>query len=319
VEEVTPSLEVYLQAVRARGEIMGTVRTAVFTSSLLFATAFVEPASGIGKKEFFDRLQEAMSQIRTFQADVVQESRYSDGVVQRYQGKLALSEDGRIAYDYDLIGEFTDPSLARKDKAENTPASPSTSGESETGVHRASASGSYRAKGELVNHYDPGQNLLVESPEDETLLIQIFRTMLGSGNFDVEKFKEENKITSLEETALEDGASVYRLVASPRKGTDMYKWAHQIGNQEVNLQQELWVEAVTMRPLRAVLLSEKESTSVQLKNSRFNIPLDESLFLLPVTGDQPPSKIRRGTADNPHVPPQEFQGRPLEEIETEDR
>jgi outer membrane lipoprotein-sorting protein len=287
---------------------------AFLVAVLLFSLA--SPTQAIGKREFFERLQEAWDQIHTFQADVIQESRYPDGVVQRYQGKLALAEDGRIAYDYDLVGEWNDPSLiaskGKKDRSTEPPPNPPEQVQPGKSTH---AKGSYRAQGDLVDHYVPDENLLLEGPENETLLIQVFRSMLGSGEFDVEKFNDENKITSIEETVMEDGTPVYKLVATPRKGTDMYNWAKKMGNQALRLEQELWVETATMRPIKAVLLSDEESTSVQLKNSRYNAPVDPNSFMLPIARGKLPTKVQKGS-----MPPsaREIQSRPLDEIPVEE-
>lgn len=281
----------------------------------LFASA---PSTAIGTREFFERLQESWNAIRTFQAEVIQESRYSsDGLVQMYQGKIFLAEDGRIAYDYDLTGEWNDPSLVRSSaKGKESAAAPKPgSPESET----VKKGGAYRAAADVVIHYDPERDLLVESPEDETVLIQVFRGMLGSGDFNADRFREENKISDISEAVMEDGRAIYKLVAIPKKGSPAYNWAKQSGNKELNLRQELWVEAATMRPIKAVLLSEDESTSVTLRNAKVNEPLDPKVFLLTPKDGKLPTKVRRGSLSesSPKPSQKEFQGVPLEEIPVE--
>jgi outer membrane lipoprotein-sorting protein len=286
-------------------------RKIIFHITILFILCIPQTSHGIGKKEFFERLQEAWNNIRTFQSDVVQESRYSDGVVQRYKGKLFLGEDGRIAYDCNLVGEYKDSSLVPQDSGQAAPTTPPQGENRET-----PSSAMYRTQGDRVVEFDPAKSVMVESPEDGNLLIQVFRSMLGSGDFDVEKFKEDSKIDRIEELATEEGTPVYRLVAIPRKGSDIWKWT-QVGNQEVEWQQELWVEQSTMRPLKAVLLSKKESTSVILRNSKLNQPVDPQVFLLPVKGE--PKKYRKDSPAVNTAPSQkEFQGPRLEEIPIEE-
>lgn len=282
----------------------------LLNATILYVLVFPQSSQAIGKKEFFERLQEAWNNIQTFQSDVVQESRYSDGVVQRYKGKLALGEDGRIAYDCNLVGEYKDPSLISQGSGQQTPTTPPQLEDRQT-----PATALYRAQGDRVVEFDPAKNVMVESPEDGNLLIQVFRSMLGSGDFDVEKFKEESKIDRIEELTSEDGTPVYRLVAIPKKDSALWKWT-QVGNQGVEWQQELWVEQSTMRPLKAVLLSEKESTSVILKNSKLNQPVDPQVFLLPIKGD--PKKYSKDSIGVNSPPTQkEFKGAPLEEIPVE--
>ncbi|KXK38276.1 MAG: hypothetical protein KJ050_05845 [Candidatus Omnitrophica bacterium] len=282
-------------------------------SGMLFLQAMSGQA--IGRKEFFDRLQEAWNNIQTFQSDVVQESRYADGIVQRFSGKLALAEDGRIAYDYNLLGEYKDESLKRP----GSEAPSKNTGSPDKKDYSSSTSGSYRAQSDLVVQYLPEQNVLLEGPEDESLLIQVFRSMLGSGNFDVEKFKEDYKVERIEELKLEDGTPIYKMVATPRKGSDVFKWISQAGNQEIAWQQELWVEQSTLRPIKAVLLSDKESTSVQLRNSKINQKVDENTFLIPVKEGTQPPKLKKGSSNQQLSARQkEFQGKPLDEIEVED-
>lgn len=292
------------------------ISVTLFTALQCFTSA---PSSAIGAREFFERLQESWNGIQTFQADVIQESRYSsDGLVQMYQGRIFLGEDGRIAYDYDLTTEWNDPSLIRSGAKGKEPASPPPkvdhpdSGQGKKG-------GAYRAAADVVIHYDPERDLLVESPEDETVLIQVFRGMLGSGDFNADRFREENKISDISEIAMEDGTAIYKLVAIPKKGSPAYNWAKQSGNKELNLRQELWVEAATMRPIKAVLLSEDESTSVTLRNAKVNQPVDDNVFLLTPKDGKLPTKVRRGSLNAPAPKPsqQEFQGVPLEEIPVE--
>jgi len=263
-------------------------------TAVVVAMTFCCPsADAIGKKEFFERLQAGWNNIFTFQADVRQESYYRDGLVQIYAGRLALAADGRIAYDYQLTGEFEDSSLAgqnpQDENAEKTK-------ESHTAVtdHTSPSQGSYRAKGNTVNHYLHDQNLLVESSEEETLLIQIFRSLLGTGSFDLEKFKDENKIDRPTEEKMDDGTLAYLLIARPKKGSGVFKWMRASNNKAVSWRHELWVERETMRPLMAVLISEHESTSVRLTNVRVNEPVDEALFRIPRTHGQLPKKIRPG-------------------------
>ncbi len=277
-------------------------------AAILLVFCLPQSSHAIGKKEFFERLQEAWNNIQTFQADVIQESRFSDGVVQRYKGKLSLGADGRIAYDCDLIGEYKDSSLATQ--------SPNRDAVTPPANRETPATALYRAQGERVVEFDPARNVMVESPEDGNLLIQVFRSMLGSGNFDVEKYKEDSKIDRIEELTTAEGVPVYRLVAIPRKGSDIWKWT-QVGNQGVEWQQELWVEQSTMRPLKAVLLSERESTSVTLRNTRINQPVDPQVFLLPVKPGV--SKYSKDSMPQGLPPAQkEFQARPLDEIPYED-
>lgn len=286
-------------------------------STIVFALLVFQSMTShaIGRKEFFDRLQEAWNNIHTFQSEVIQESRYADGIVQRFSGKLALAEDGRIAYDYNLLGEYKDESLKRSGNS----APPKPAGKPEKSDHTTAAVGSYRAQSDLVVQYLPEQNVLLESPEEESLLIQVFRSMLGSGNFDVEKFKEDYKVERIEELTLEDGSPVYKMVATPKKGSDVYSWISQAGNQEIDWQQELWVDQSTLRPIKAVLLSDKESTSVQLRNSKINQKVDENVFLIPVKDGTPPPKFKKGSKDpQVSVKQKEFQGKPLDEIEVED-
>ncbi len=280
-------------------------------ATILFVLSIPQSSQAIGKKEFFERLQESWNNIQTFQSDVVQESRYSDGIVQRYKGRLSLGEDGRIAYDCDLIGEYKDTSLISSETGQKAATAPS-----QAEIRQTHNSAKYRAQGERVVEFDPAQNVMVESPEEGNLLIQVFRSMLGSGDFDVEKFKEDSKIDRIEELTSEEGVPVYRLVAIPKKGSEIWKWT-QVGNQGVEWTQELWVEQSTMRPLKAVLLSGKESTSVVLQNSKINQPVDPQVFLLPVKDGAIKYNKDSQPVSSPPAP-KEFQGKPLDEIPVED-
>lgn len=280
--------------------------SAVFLSVCTLAV----PSWSIGKREFFARLQESWNQIRTFQSDVVQESRYSDGVIQRYKGVLALDEMGRIAYDYKLNFETFDENLIPENERASTPPPEPSRTESP-------GAGSYRAYQDMVNHYDPAQNLIVESPEDETILIQVFRSMLGQGDFDVEEFMDDNKVTDITEEVLEDGTPVFRMVAKPKRGTDAAKWAKESSNALLNWEQELWVEQANMRPVKAVLIAKGESTTVWLSNASMNQPVDPKLFLIQSQPGQPPKKLPKGTSFRQATPEREFQGLTLDEIPVE--
>lgn len=246
----------------------------------------------VGKKEFFERLDRSIQSIQTFQADVVQESHYPDGVVQSYSGKLVVGEHGRISYDYELTGQYLDSA-----RIEETPVDPSIGAPPGASApsHPAASTGAYRTLGDRVIHYVPEQNILIESPENENLLIQVFRALIGAGNFDVEKFKEEHKILAIREEEFE-GTPVLKMIAEPKKGSALYEqWRLKSRNELFNWRQELWVKRSNMEPIKAVLHSVDESTSVRLKNVRINTPVDPKSFLVETgKGGGTPLRIPRG-------------------------
>jgi len=259
---------------------------------------------GISQKEFFERLEKSFQSIQTFQADVEQQTRFPDGVVQIYSGKLAVSDDQRIAYDYELTGEFKDESsISPTDPPENPPAAGNVSHPvTETG-------GAYRTQGNRVIHHLPDQGIMVESPENENLLIQLFRSLIGSGEFDLEAFKEEHKILGIQEKEL-DGVPILGVIAQPKKKSKIYqKWAANSRNPLLEWKQELWVKKESMEPVSAVLHSTEESTSVILRNVRINEPVDPRAFLLSTRGGGPPVKLQQGT---PPVEPQWIESQPIE-------
>jgi len=269
----------------------------------LFAIASlpISPALGISRTDFFERLDRSMAMIQTFESNVQQESRYSDGKIERYSGHLTLFDDGRIAYRYDLVAEYDDPSLIPDSQINQ-----SLTGTAPSGSHRAPSSGRYLAKQGRVRHYDADRNLATEGTEDSNLLIQVFRTLVGSEEFDVEKFKEENSI-DVEETSL-DGIPVYRMVATPKKKSELFKrWSSQTRNEMANWNWELWVKQANMEPMKAVLQSIDlgESTTIHLNGTQINQPVDEGEFTLPA-GTQVIPKQGFGT------PP----SRAIEEIRT---
>ncbi len=235
------------------------------------------PAQAISRMNFFERLDESMARIRTFQSDVQQESRYLDGLVQRYAGHLTLFDDGRIAYHYDLVGEYEDPSLVPDSKINET-----LTGRTEASSHRSPSSGRYLAKGGRVRHFDAEKDLTTEGTEETNLLIQVFRTLVGSGDFDVEKFKDEHSI-DVDETSL-NGIPVYRMIASPKRKSELFKrWSSQTRNEMTNWNWELWVKQSDMEPLKAVLqsLDLEESTTIYLNGTQINQHVDENAFRLP--------------------------------------
>jgi outer membrane lipoprotein-sorting protein len=271
----------------------------------------------VGKKEFFDRLESSFRAIQTFQADVVQESHYPDGVVQSYTGKLVIGEDQRISYDYELTGQYLDSARVQEDPDDTPP--PGEPGDSAIS-HPAVSTGAYRTMGENVIHYVPEQNVLLEGPESENLLIQVFRALIGAGEFDVEKFKEEHKVLEIREEEFE-GVPVLGMIAEPKKDSALYEqWRMKSRNELFNWRQELWVKRSNMEPVKAVLHSTDESTSVRLKNVRVNQPVDPRAFLVE-TGNSgvPPVRIPRGqiapSAEWIQAAPVE---KPLREIPLED-
>jgi outer membrane lipoprotein-sorting protein len=230
-------------------------------------------AGAISRGEFFDRLEVALGRIETFQSKVWQESRYPDGVVQQYWGELAVSPDGRIAYHYDLSDEKRDPNLIPKTGV--------ASGAPQ--VERSeSKSGVYLTQGDRVNQYIPEQNLFVESPDDGNLLVQLFQALVGAGDFDLEKFKEEHKVLRIvEETLQEDGTPVFVMVAQPRKDSTLYRtWASKTNKDISSFQQELWVRQSDFQPVFARLHSTEESTSVRLIDTRINQSLEGNPFVV---------------------------------------
>lgn len=256
----------------------------VLTSCLL-----VQPGWGISRQKFFEQIDQAWAQVRSFQAQVVQESRYPDGVVQRYQGDLVMAEDGRIAYDYKLLGQYEDLSLVPQGESEQSPEP-----DNNEGLRHVLQSGAYRVKSGRVNHYDPEQNVLIEGDEEDSLLIQVFRNLLVTGDFDVEKFRNEHSIERIDETTL-DGRPVYRMIAVPKKNSEVYqRWIAHTGNDQLQWKQELCVDRETMLPVRAVLIAPQESTSVTLNNPQVNQPIGDSAFLLEVPKGSPPRKFERG-------------------------
>lgn len=245
----------------------------------LFLAAIISlpigPALSISRTDFFERLEQSMARIQTFESEVLQESRYPDGLVQRYSGRLSLFDDGRIAYHYDLVGEYEDPSIATQPAA--TALQP---GQTDSASVKAPSSGRIFAKEGLVRQYDADKDLVLEGTEDSNLLIQVFRTLVGSGDFDIEKFKEEHSI-SVDETTL-DGVPVFKMVASPKKKSELFKkWSSQTRNELMNWNWELWVRQTDMQPMRAVLQSHEESTAIQLNGTRVNEPMNEAAFALP--------------------------------------
>jgi outer membrane lipoprotein-sorting protein len=275
-----------------------------------------EPAEAIGHRDFFERLDQALKQTFTFQADVIQESIYPDGIVQRYSGKLAVSEEGRISYGYDLVGEYEDPSLAKTGYGQTLP-----TGDIPAPQHPTRQEGRYITKGDKVMHYDPDQHLIVESAEQENLLIQLFRNLVGAGDFDMEPFLDNHKIERIQETEFE-GIPVYLMVAQPKKGSDLYRsWTEGTSNERVEWRQELWVKQSNMEPVKAVLTMHNESTSILLSNVRINAKVDASPFQIDFGGKGMPRTIRGQSFPPPvqpemeRLPPVE---RPLQEIQIEE-
>ncbi|MCA9413773.1 MAG: hypothetical protein KC917_09910 [Candidatus Omnitrophica bacterium] len=261
---------------------------------LLFAIISlpISPALGISRTDFFERLEESMNRVQTFTSDIQQESRYRDGLVQRYSGRLTLFSDGKISYIYDLVGEYEDPSLVPESEIN----SQLTEGAAPK-VERAPSSGRIFAKGGSVLQYDADRDLLVQGKEDENLLVQVFRALLGSGDFDIEKFKDEHSI-DVDETTL-DGMPVYRMVASPKRRSELFKiWSSQTRNEMMNWDWELWVRQSDMLPLRAILQSKDESTAVHLIGAKVNGPVDESDALLPA-GANPRAISKQGFGTTP--------------------
>jgi len=149
-------------------------------------------------------------------------------------------------------------------------------------------------------------------------LIQIFRSLFGTKDFNTEKFLEENKVTDISEETLPDGREVYRMVAKPKRGSEAWqKWASQSENEMIDWQQELWVEKNGMQPVKAVLLSDKESTSVLMTNAKVNEPVNENLFQIELNNGQMPTKVRRSqqekseTIEASPVPPSKMEGKNL--------
>jgi len=283
---------------------------------LLFLGYVYQSAEAIGRKEFVERLDQTLKQTFTFQADVAQESIYPDGVVQRYSGKLVVSEEGRISYDYDLVGEYEDPSLAKEDLVQTLP-----SGETPPPQHPTRQEGIYITKGDKVVHYNPDQNLIVESSEQENLLIQLFRNLVGAGDFDLEAFLDNHKIERVQETEFE-GIPVYVMVARPKKGSELYKsWTEGTDNEQVEWRQELWVKQSNMEPLKAVLTMQNESTSILLSNVRVNEKVEPGPFMIDTKGKAQPRKISREGFLPPVQPEMETLPpieKPLQEIEIEE-
>lgn len=273
-------------------------------------------AEAIGRKDFFERLDQALKQTFTFQADVVQESIYPDGIVQRYSGKLAVSEEGRIAYDYNLVGEYEDPSLAKAEYVQSLP-----SMETPEPQHPSRQAGAYITKGDRVMHYDQGQHLIVESAEQENLLIQLFRNLVGAGDFDMEAFLENHKIERIQETEFE-GIPVYLMIAQPLKGSELYRsWTEGTSNERVEWRQELWVKQSDMSPVKAVLTMQNESTSILLSNVRINERVDAQPFQIDFGDKGLPRTIRReGFAPlvQPELNPLPPVEKPLQEIQIEE-